>query len=247
MKLSSAPIPTRLFELHEPIAPFVWEHVQSVLKPRGILSVTSKLFSLAEGRSVDRQTKSKTEWIESESDQVLGKTIHDVVLTIRSGVLLPSAGIDESNSPEGGYLLLPQNPFSSLKALHEQLTVWAGFSDFGLIMTDSRSQPLRQGVNGLALAHFGFEPVRNQKGTPDLYGRNLKVTSINDADAIAAVSVMLMGESSERTPLCWTDTDWIRFGSFGKPEEIQIAWKEDLYGALFSQQAPGAKSYSRRQ
>jgi F420-0:gamma-glutamyl ligase len=153
-------------------------------------------------------------------------------LTIKDGVLLPSAGIDESNSPNGDFLLMPSQPFEALKTLHETLAREVGHSQFGLLMTDSRSQPLRWGVNGLAYAHYGFEAIRDRRGTPDLYGRNLKVTTINDADAFASMAVMLMGESNECSPLCLIRAPWVRFQKSGSPEEIQIPVDEDLYGSL---------------
>jgi F420-0:gamma-glutamyl ligase len=231
-------ISTPVFKIEpnqDPIYAWVEEHGMPHLRPGRILAITSKLFSISERRIGLRSQGSKKQWIEREADQVLGTTLHDVVLTVKQGVLLPTAGIDESNSELGEFLLLPQHPYQSLQKLHSYLSAKLGYSNFGLIMTDSRTQPLRVGVMGFALAHFGFLPTRDKRGTPDLFGRQLKVTEINDADPLAAIAVMLMGESNESQPMAILDVPWLQFELGGSPNQIQIPVERDLYGAALFQ------------
>ncbi|MBS1960301.1 MAG: coenzyme F420-0:L-glutamate ligase [Bdellovibrionales bacterium] len=231
LSILAAPISTPIFKAGRSIADFVWTHAGKRIRPKSILAITSKLFSIAEGRVVARASVNKRELIDREADQVVCETLHGVVLAVKHGMLFPTAGIDESNSEDGSYLLLPKEPFGSLKTLHESLASKLGFKDFGLIMTDSRTQPLRRGVTGLALSHYGFVPVRDCRGQTDLFGRSFKVTEINNADPIAAVAVLLMGETNESTPLAVVDAPFLEYRLEGKAADIQIPIEEDLYGS----------------
>ena len=76
-----------------------------------------------------------------------------------------------------------------------------GWKNFGVLITDSHTTPLRRGVTGIALSYWGFSGVQNKVGTPDLFGRTLKMTHVNLADAFAAAAVLVMGESNESTPV----------------------------------------------
>jgi F420-0:gamma-glutamyl ligase len=71
----------------------------------------------------------------------------------------------------------------------------------GVIITDSRTQPLRIGTIGLALAASGFEPIADERGKPDLFGRPLQVTKRALADELATAAEILMGETDERVPV----------------------------------------------
>ncbi len=59
----------------------------------------------------------------------------------------------------------------------------------------------------------------------DLFGRSLKVTEINDADPIASVAVMLMGESAESTPMAIIHVPFLEYRLGGQPSEIPTIWQ----------------------
>ncbi len=196
-----------------------------------VLAVTSKLFSLAEGRLVSRDRQSKKSLILEEADHYLGELAYDSHLTIARGVLLPSAGIDESNSPDGDYILLPEYPFKSLQKLNVELREHFQLENFGLLMTDSRSAPLRNGVNGVSIAHSGFYGILDRVGEKDLFGRSLKMTKINVADALAAAAVFCLGESKEQSPIALLRSSGLRFRapSADIEAECRIEVDNDLY------------------
>jgi F420-0:gamma-glutamyl ligase len=99
---------------------------------------------------------------------------------------------------------------------------------------------LRRGVLGISLAHYGFSPLKDYRGTPDIFGRKLQMTQTNIVDGLAAAAVMLMGEGSECTPLAVIeDIPWIKFVprpiKSRKPfSSLEIKTKEDLYYPLIS-------------
>jgi coenzyme F420-0:L-glutamate ligase/coenzyme F420-1:gamma-L-glutamate ligase len=57
------------------------------------------------------------------------------------------------------------------------------------------------GTVGTAIGCAGITVLDDHRGGTDLYGRELKVTLINRADAIAGAATLAMGETTERTPL----------------------------------------------
>jgi dihydrofolate synthase / folylpolyglutamate synthase len=72
----------------------------------------------------------------------------------------------------------------------------------GALITDSTCSPVRRGTSGICLARSGFRAVNDYVGRPDLFGRPFKVRQANIAGGLAATAVLVMGEGSERTPIC---------------------------------------------
>ncbi len=228
------PIKTSIFTLGESLPKFIARQVSDdFVKERMILAVTSKIVSLSEGRIVSRAEISKTELIKREADIFLGAAGHGVLLTIKEGLLIASAGIDESNSADGHYILYPENPYASAKKLWSALKTEWGLTNFGLIFTDSRTSPLRQGVTGICLAHWGFRGIKNMIGTKDLFGRELRMTKINVADSFAATAALAMGEGAEAQPLALITGADCEFSENTEPAELRMDPREDLYFHFF--------------
>ena len=57
------------------------------------------------------------------------------------------------------------------------------------------------GTTGCAIGAAGLTVLDDHRGGTDIYGRELKVTLINRADAIAAAATLVMGETTEKIPL----------------------------------------------
>ena len=119
----------------------------------------------------------------------------------------------------------------------------------GVLITDSKTTPLRWGTTGICLGHSGFDALKNYIGTPDIFGRLLKVTKANMTDGLAAAAVAAMGEGDEQTPLAViSDIPFVHFDA-GAPtakdiEDLVIAPSEDLYAPLI-QSAPWVKGKAR--
>ena len=71
----------------------------------------------------------------------------------------------------------------------------------GVIITDSHNRPWRLGTVGTAIGSAGISVLEDHRGGHDLFGRELKVTLINRADAIAGAATLLMGETIEKIPV----------------------------------------------
>ena len=224
------PIKTRIFKENENLVDFILEQVPS-LSEKSILVVTSKIVALSEGRTAPLgDAKKKIELIKKESEWAVETKW--CWLTIKDGVVLASAGIDESNA-NGKYILLPKNCFESADFLRKRLRTRYKVKDLGIIITDSRIIPLRAGVAAVAVGYAGFAGLRNYIGKPDIFGRKLTMTTTNVADGLATAAVLTMGEGKERQPLAVIEDAPVEWVEKVNPKELEIAIEDDMYRPLF--------------
>lgn len=134
-----------------------------------------------------------------ESDYVVSG-IPGFLLTINDGMIAPNAGIDKSNCPQGKIVLYPKDSFKTANELREKFLKKYGIK-IGIVVSDSRLMPTRIGCTGIAIGVSGFDPVDDERGKTDLYGKKLKVTFKATADCLATIGVFMMGESNESIPL----------------------------------------------
>jgi F420-0:gamma-glutamyl ligase len=198
-----------------------------------IIAVTSKIVSLAENRTVKKDEISKEKLVRSEADVFLGEVAYGCYLTIKHGLFIPSAGIDESNSETDEYIVYPKDPFASAIQLRAALMKAFDATQVGVLLTDSHTAPLRAGVTGVALGYAGFRGIHSMVGKKDLFGRVLRMTQVNVADALSAAAVVCMGEGAECTPMAYVKAG-VEFTDDVHPEECQIEWEKDLYAPLYS-------------
>ena len=224
-------IATKIYHLGDDFESFLIENTKAHLKEREILAITSKIVSLSENRIIPKTNIDKKELIRKEADHYLGEIGYGCHLTIKQGLLIPSSGVDESNAEGDYYILYPENPFLSAKKIHSLIKKKLGLKKFGILLTDSHTKPLRRGVLGAALAYYGFKGVESKIGTKDLFGKKLKITQINIADALAVSATHVMGEGSEGCPLAVIKTK-VDFTELPNNSELQIPLEEDLYRPL---------------
>ncbi|RIK44377.1 MAG: putative folate metabolism gamma-glutamate ligase [Chloroflexi bacterium] len=203
-----------------------------------VLAITSKIVSICQERVVAIGEIDKQQLIESEADSFLPPDTnrYHVTLTIKDNILIPSAGIDESNS-DHRYVLWPADPQGVANAIRSHLCRRFGRRYLAVLITDSKTTPLRWGVTGVAVAHSGFAALNDYIGRTDLFGRPLRMTKVNVADALAAAAVLVMGEGDEQTPLAVIhDLPFVQFQARNPmPEELQslhIDLEDDLYAPL---------------
>jgi len=209
------------------------------IKERSIIVVTSKIVSIWQGRCVEKSDKinkiNKDKLIEKEADFYLDKKKVAqpwVRLTIKDGILIPTAGIDESNA-NGYYVLWPRDPFSAAKKLHNFIKKEYNLKDFGVIISDSHTAPLRNGITGIGMAYYGFYPLRDYRGLKDIFGRVLKMTQTNIIDSLVTAAVFEMGEGNEQKPFAVIeDLGNIKFGNFGQKDLLIMDKDKDIYAPL---------------
>jgi len=223
-------IKTKVFTEGEPLIPFIIRHIGKI-KENSVIVVTSKIVSLSERRTCEIKDKHTHEEIIKSESQWAMKTKY-TWLTIKDNVVMPSAGIDESNA-DGKIILLPKDSFKAAHDIRERLKKHYKIKNLGVIITDSRSLPLRGGIVGVALGYEGFCGVRDYRGTSDIFGRILKVSRTDVADSLATAAVLLMGEGSEQQPLAIITGAPVEFIDKIDKKELYIDPKEDIYQPLF--------------
>jgi len=231
---------TRVFEPPQDDLPsFISESLSKMeLKNNSIFIITSKVVSIGEGQCVEMGSlQNKDELIKKEADYYIPREQSPgghVMLTMKNNILIPTAGIDESNA-RSYYVLWPKYPYHSAQRIHSLIKEQFGLDSFGVIISDSHCVPARRGVLGIAIAYYGFCPVEDCRTKNDIFGRELKITQVNVADALCAAAVLVMGEGNEQTPIAIAeDVDFVHFKEFDPQEEnpLVVDQDEDMYAPL---------------
>jgi len=223
-------IQTRIFHARENLLAFLVDSIPHERVHNGmLLAITSKILSLSENRLVGVEMTDKDSLVRKEADIYLGQIAYGHALTIKDGHLIASAGIDESNSESGAYILYPKDTFLSAKLLWQGLRERWQITELAIVVTDSHTTPLRRGVTGFCLGYWGFRGLKNLIGTKDLFGRELKVTQMNLADGLAAAAVLVMGEGNECCPVAIIDNARVDFTHEVDPTETSIPLEHDLF------------------
>ena len=224
------PIKTKIFKENDNLIDFILKYIKRIPE-NSVLVVTSKIVALSEGRAI--KYKNKTEMaklIKKESDFAI-KTKH-TWLTIKDGMVMASAGIDESNA-DGKIILLPKDSFHSANLIRKKLKKKLKIKNLGILITDSRIFPLRAGIVGVSLGYAGFKGVRDYRGKKDIFGRVLKMSRTDVADSLATSAVLCTGEGKEQQPLALIKNPPIIFTEKIDRGELFINPKDDLYLPLF--------------
>jgi len=206
-----------------------------MIEEKTIVAITSKVLSICQGRIIKNDGQiNKKKLIQKEADYYLeNEPLPGIVLTIKNNLLIPSAGIDESNA-NGYFILWPKNIQESTNEIREHLVKKHKKKHIGVIITDSHTTMLRRGTTGIGLNHSGFQALKNYIGEKDLFGRTIEVTSSNHLDGLAAAAVVAMGEGSEQTPLALiTKVPFVTFQDKNPTKEelslLHIPPHEDIY------------------
>jgi coenzyme F420-0:L-glutamate ligase/coenzyme F420-1:gamma-L-glutamate ligase len=179
------------------------------LEDGDIVVLAQKVVSKAEGRIVrldeveasDRarelagdEDPRRIEVILQESVRVVRSRPPLVIAQTRHGFICASAGVDSSNAPEQGMLvLLPIDPDASAARVRARLRELTGRT-LGVVVTDSFGRPWRAGTTDVALGVAGIRPLLDLSGQRDRAGYELKHTNIAVADEIAGAAELVMGK-----------------------------------------------------
>ena len=185
---------------------------------KDILIIASKIISTIEGCQVKisdikkirkeaieaaKVSKLSPEFVEivfREADEVIG-AVPGAVLALKDGVLQANAGVDQSNSGGEEFLItLPKNSIKTAELIRKEIEMRLNI-EIGVVISDSKTQPLRRGTSGFALGVSGFSPIIDDRGSSDLFNRPMKITTRAIADNLVCGSEILMGESHQRIPI----------------------------------------------
>jgi len=208
------------------------------LSERSVVAIASKIVSLCEGSVVSKENTTKEELVEKEADMYIPsqENPYGFHITIKNGIMVASAGIDESNG-NGSFVLWPKDPQKSVNLIRKHLRDTFELKELGVIITDSKTSPLRWGVTGIAIAYSGIAPLYSYVDRPDVFGRKMRVEKLNILDCLATASVLVTGEGEEQTPIAVIrDIPHASFRDQDPTEEeiehLKISLDEDIYAPL---------------
>ena len=220
------PIKTRIFREGEDLVSFITKHIPRA-KEKTVIVVTSKIAALAERRTSPLLSR-KDEAMLIRSESTLAIETEHVWLTMKDGMLMASAGIDESNA-NGKMILLPKDSYASADMIRAALMEHYGIRELGVIVTDSHTQPLRAGVTGVSLGYAGINGIKDYRGSKDIFGRSFRFSQVNVADSLAAAAVLTMGEGDEKKPLALLYEAPVVFMKTVDRGEVLIPLEDDMY------------------
>lgn len=212
------PIKTPLIHYNDNFLQIILDSISKLglrLDDGDILIVAGKVVVTSEGRIINLSTikpgkeakqvakvyKLEAAFVEvvlRESEKVYGG-VQRALLTLKNNILIANAGVDHINAPTNCVALWPSDAYKTAKEMQKKILTLTG-KNVGVIITDSRTTPLRMGTIALALGTSGFDPVIDLRGKRDIYGKTLKVTRLAVADCLACAANVLMGESDRKIP-----------------------------------------------
>jgi coenzyme F420-0:L-glutamate ligase/coenzyme F420-1:gamma-L-glutamate ligase len=163
------------------------------LEEGDVLVVAQKVVSKAEGRV--EQSDDHVAVILREARAVRRRRGDLVIAETEHGFVCASAGVDRSNAPgEGWLVLLPHDPDASAAALRDALGARFGVAP-AVVVSDSFGRAWRQGTTDVAIGVAGLSPLLDLRGTRDARGYELQTTMVAVADELAGAAELVMGKS----------------------------------------------------
>jgi coenzyme F420-0:L-glutamate ligase/coenzyme F420-1:gamma-L-glutamate ligase len=175
-----------------------------VSKADGLLVDISTIKPSSKSKSISKRARKDPRLIQlilKDSAQVLRADSRALVVKRKDGFVCLNAGVDKSNV-EGRtvYARLPENADMSATNLRIRLERTTG-KRIGIIVADTYSRPHRAGQVEFAIGVSGIDPIVDYRGSPDIFGYELKYKFVGLADEIAAAAELVMGQGTERTPI----------------------------------------------
>jgi coenzyme F420-0:L-glutamate ligase/coenzyme F420-1:gamma-L-glutamate ligase len=176
-----------------------------------VLVLAQKAVSKAEGRVIridsleasehairlagDERDPREVEAILRESKRIVRERGPLVISETVHGFICASAGVDHSNAPEHGTLvLLPVDPDASARQARDRVRELTGRT-VGVIVTDSFGRPFRQGTTDVAIGVAGIPAIIDLRGTTDRIGYELRASRVAIADEIAGAADLARGKA----------------------------------------------------
>lgn len=178
------------------------DRLEARLRPWDVLCVASKVVAITEGALLlpddeeaaaldpDRATR---DLARSGAAEIVAEDARVLVTRTRHGFVAANGGIDRSNVG-GGWLDLPEDPDRSADRIRSAILAQAGIP-VGVVVTDTFGRSWRMGQTDVALGVAGTAALRDERGSTDLDGRPLTVTTAAVADEIAGAADLVRSKA----------------------------------------------------
>ncbi|MGH9933780.1 MAG: coenzyme F420-0:L-glutamate ligase [Nitrososphaerales archaeon] len=213
------------------------------LKNDDVLVVAHKIVSKAEGRVIDlvtiqpsmrainiarkyRKDPRIVELILRESRRIVKMERSIIITETKHGFVCANAGVDKSNISGDRAVLLPTNPDRSAVKI-KRAVMRQTRKNVAVIISDTFGRPFRKGQVNVAIGIAGLNPLKDYRGTKDMFGKQLKVTEIAVADEMASAAELVMGKT-DATPVVII-TDFKYENKQGSAKDLIRKRKYDLF------------------
>ena len=137
------------------------------------------------------------EAIMSESQRIVRMEHGVIIVETKHGFICANAGIDESNVEDGYATLLPKNSDTSAQKIRSKILEKTG-KKVAVIISDTFGRPFRMGQTDHAIGVSGINSILHYEGTPDTFGKTLRVTATAIADELCSAAELVMGKTKKR-------------------------------------------------
>jgi coenzyme F420-0:L-glutamate ligase / coenzyme F420-1:gamma-L-glutamate ligase len=179
-----------------------------VLEQDDVLVIAQKIVSKSEGRllrlgdvmvsdyarELSRELDKDPALIQlilGESRRIVRKGSRAMIVETHHGFICANAGVDCSNVGLGKAALLPKNPDASARRIRAEIQELVGASP-ATIISDSFGRAWRVGTADVAVGISGIKPIKDERGTKDRYGYELRAAVAAIADEIASAAELVM-------------------------------------------------------
>jgi coenzyme F420-0:L-glutamate ligase/coenzyme F420-1:gamma-L-glutamate ligase len=211
------------------------------LEDGDVVVVAQKVVSKAEGRvrtldgvepsryareiSADRDPR-QTQVILSETARIVRLRPPLLVAETKHGFVCASAGVDASNAPAPGtVVLLPEDPDASAERIRGRLAELTGRA-VAVLVTDSFGRAWRLGTTDVAIGAAGLRVLLDFRGERDPTGYELHATVIAVADEIAGAAELVLGKTSRAPAAVVRGLD---LAGSGKGKDLVMPPDRDLF------------------
>src|SRR5581483_8169020 len=119
-----------------------------------------------------------------ESRRVVRTGGNALIVETHHGFVCANAGVDLSNVGLEQAALLPRDPDASAREIRAEIERRTGITP-GVIISDSFGRAWRLGTVDIAVGVAGLAPIKDERGTSDSYGYELRAAVCAVADELA--------------------------------------------------------------
>jgi len=178
-----------------------------------VLVISQKVISKHEGQVVNLQSVIPSELsvgiasaydkdpklvevILSESERIVRMENGVIIVQTKHGFICANAGIDESNVEDGYATLLPKDSDNSAQQIRLKILQQTG-KKIAVIISDTFGRPFRMGQTDHAIGISGIDAILHYEGTPDTFGKILRVTATAVVDELCSAAELVMGKTKK--------------------------------------------------
>jgi coenzyme F420-0:L-glutamate ligase/coenzyme F420-1:gamma-L-glutamate ligase len=144
------------------------------------------------GRELNKEA-ALVEVILGESRKVIRTGGRALIVETHHGFVCANAGVDQSNVGLRQVALLPEDPDGSARAIRAEIQSRANKS-VAVIISDSFGRAWRVGTVDVAVGIAGMKAIKDERGSKDRHGYELKAAVAAVADEVAAAAELVMGK-----------------------------------------------------